>query len=706
MSLYLGVDIGGTFTDLAVMTADGSVATTKAPTTPGRLDEGVFAALERYAETSGTTLRELLADVASFSHGTTQATNALIERKGAKTGLITTRGFGDTLFVQRLIGMTAGMPPGGLGWYSRRRYPDPIVPRRLVREVPERIDQSGAVLLELDEDATRRAVDELLAEGVEAFAVSLLWSFRNPSHEQRIAEIIRQADGDRFVTLSSELSPVIGEYERTATTALNSYLAPVVIGYLEKLEGRLRENGFSGVFTVLNSIGGVMSATDAARRAVLLLASGPTGGVIGSNHVARELGHQNVITTDMGGTSFDVGLIVDGRPVVAPVTEVAKYHVTPPMIDITAIGAGGGSIATVEDGLLRVGPESAGADPGPVAYGRGGERVTVTDADIVLGILDPKFFLGGRMPLDRERAARAIEEQVAVPLGLTVDEAAAGIRRVVDEQMADTVRELTVGRGHDPRDFVLYAYGGAGPAHCASYGAELGVREIVVAATSMVQSAFGALLSDIHHSAERSLLLSGGGGPTDPWTGIDPAVLAAEFEALESRCRDSLTADGVAPENSEFARSVDIRYRSQTHSLIIPCGDDVGTQAGVIALVEGFERTYEATYGQGAGFREAGIEITTFRVEGTGLTAKPQLARLEASTNGGPRPMATRSVYDAGRGERYDAPVYEWSELSPGHVLDGPTIFEHPETTVFVGPDQRVEMDSHGNLIIREGARS
>jgi N-methylhydantoinase A len=376
------------------------------------------------------------------------------------------------------------------------------------------------------------------------------------------------------------------------------------------------------------------------------------------------------------------------------------------MIDITAIGAGGGSIATVEDGLLRVGPESAGADPGPVAYARGGERVTVTDADVVLGILDPAHFLGGRMPLDRERAARAIKEQIADPLGLGVDEAAAGIRRVVDEQMADTVRELTIGRGHDPRDFVLYAYGGAGPAHCASYGAELGVREIVVAATSMVQSAFGALASDIQHSAERSLLLSGGGGPTEPWTGIDPAVVAGEFAELEARCGASLEADGIAPEGRTFSRSVDIRYRSQTHSLIIPCDGDVGTDAGVQALVERFELTYEATYGKGAGFREAGIEITTFRVEGAGGTAKPSLARLPESS-GEPRLLGTRSVYDAGSGERIDAPVYEWSELAPGNVLPGPTVLEHPETTVFVGPQQRAQMDPRGNLVITgEGARS
>lgn len=703
MSLYLGVDIGGTFTDLAVMSEDGSVATTKASTTPGRLDEGVFAALERFAETRLTTLDELLADVTSFSHGTTQATNALIERTGAKTGLITTRGFGDTLFVQRLLGMTAGMPAGGLGWYSRRHYPEPIVPRRLVREVPERIDQSGAVLLELDEDAVRRAIEELNDEGVEAFAVSLLWSFRNPAHEQRIGQLIKEVAGERFVTLSSELSPVIGEYERTATTALNSYLAPIVIDYLERLEQRLREHGFTGVFTVLNSIGGVMSAPDAARRAVLLLASGPTGGVIGAQHVARKLGHENVITTDMGGTSFDVGLIIDGRPVVAPVTEVAKYHVTPPMIDITAIGAGGGSIATVEDGLLRVGPESAGADPGPVAYGRGGDRVTVTDADIVLGILDPEHFLGGRMPLDHDAAVRAIEAQIAGPLGLGVDEAAAGIRRVVDEQMADTVRELTVGRGHDPRDFVLYAYGGAGPAHCASYGAELGVTEIIVAASSMVQSAFGALASDIHHSAERSLLLSGGGGPSEPWTGIDPAVVAGEFAELGDRCSAALVQDGVPAEQSAFARSVDIRYRSQMHSLIIPSDDEVGTEAGIVSLVKRFEETYEATYGEGAGFREAGIEITTFRVEGKGTTAKPQLAELPAA-DGEPRALGTRPVYDARRKTRLDAPIYKWSDLAPGHVLAGPTILEHPETTVFVGPEQRVEMDVHGNLIIREGA--
>src|SRR5919106_1765880 len=348
--LYVGVDIGGTFTDLVVMDADGGVATGKALTTPGELERGVFDVLEVFAAERSLTLEGFLSRVVSFGHGTTQATNALIERKGARTGLLTTLGFGHTLFILRLMGFTAGTPSSQLGWYSRRRYPDPIVPRRLAREVRERVDQAGRVLVPLDEQGARRAIGELLEEGIEALAICLLWSFRNPEHERRLVEMARDLDDSLFVTASSDVSPVVGEYERTATTVLNSYLAPTVVGYLERLEGQLRAHGFAGAFSVLNSIGGVMGARDAAERAVLLLASGPTGGVIGSRYLAQALGHRNVITTDMGGTSFDVGLIVDGRPVVAGVSEVGRYHVTTPMVDIRAVGSGGGSIASVEDG--------------------------------------------------------------------------------------------------------------------------------------------------------------------------------------------------------------------------------------------------------------------------------------------------------------------------------------------------------------------
>ncbi|MFK4548120.1 N-methylhydantoinase A [Streptomyces tendae] len=697
--LYVGVDTGGTFTDLVVMDGDGRTLTNKAPTTPHALEEGVFAALRLVAAERGETLEEMLDKVESFGHGTTQATNALIERRGARTALITTRGFGDTLIIQRLMGATAGMPTESLAAFRNRRHPEPLVPRSLIAEVPERVDQAGSVLVPLDEAAVREAVRRLCEEGVEAYAVCLLWSFRNPVHERRIGEIIREVAGDGvYISLSHEVSPVIGEYERTATTVLNSYLGPTVERYLERLERRLREHGLTGRFSVLNSIGGVMSARDAASRAVVLLASGPTGGVIGSRHLARELGHTHVITSDMGGTSFDVGLIVEGRPVVSGITEVGRYHVNAPMVDITAIGAGGGSIATVASGELRVGPDSAGAFPGPVAYGRGGDRVTVTDADLVLGIIDPDTFLGGRMRLDREAARQAVREQIAEPLGIGVVEAAAGIRRIVDAKMADTLRQLTIGRGLDPRDFVLYAYGGAGPMHCAGFGGDLGVSQILVPATSMAHSAYGALASDIQHAAERSELMSSTPGGATPWGDFSADVIAGVFADLEAECLDRLHGDGIHDADIALARSVDVRFRSQNHELIVPLAPGPIAPDTIQTLIEDFERAYEDNYGKGAGFREAGFELTRFRVDAVGRTPKPGFAAREVP--GGPTAPGTRPVYDVTQETWLDTPVLHWNRIPVDAPVEGPAIVEHPTTTVHVPAGRKVSVDAVGNLLI------
>lgn len=695
--MYLGVDIGGTFTDLVLMDDEGAISTAKSPTTTGDLAVGVFDAIELAAEARGLSGLDLLRRVVAFGHGTTQATNALIERTGAVTGLITTRGFGDTLGLQRLMGFTAGMSVDQLGWYSKRRYPDPIIPRELRREVGERVDCTGSVLLPLDEAATRAAVEYLSDRGVETFAVAFLWSFRNPTHERRVGEIIREMRPDAYVSLSSEIAPMIGEYERTATTALNSYLAPKVVTYLERMEGRLQERGFNGSFHILNSSGGVMPPKEAARKPVLLLTSGPTGGVLGSLQLANALGHRNVITTDMGGTSFDVGLIVDGRPVVSAKKEAGGYHLNTPMIDIRAIGAGGGSIARVENGLLRVGPDSAGASPGPVCYGRGGKLVTVTDADVVLGIISPDNFLGGRMPADRAAAIEAIREQIAEPLRLGVEAAAAGIRNVVDAHMADTLREVTVGRGYDPRDFVLYAYGGAGPAHCAAYGADLGVPKIVVPATSMAHSAYGALASEIHQSAERSLLMRGGGGAREPADGLDAASISAIYSELEALCSERMRASGVEPSAAEFTRSVDMRYRRQTHDLIIRFATGPVTAESVREAVLRFEEVYEALYGRGSGFRQAGVELTTFRVEAVGRGRKPAPSRRGSDV----RPAVTlREVYDPVLNKWAATSIWPWLDLPVDHRVGGPAVIEHPETTVYVGPRQTAVVDTAGNLTI------
>ncbi len=489
MGFTIGIDIGGTFTDAVVVDDSGALSSYKSPTTPQALLDGVVATLREAAEN----VEQLLADAERIGHGTTAATNAYLERRGARTALLTTRGFEDIIFQQRMLGMTAGLSPSELTDYSLRRVPEPLCPRSLVFGIRERIDYRGEPIGALREEDVRDAARELAARGIEAVAISFLWSFKNPAHERRAAEIVRDELPGIYVSVSSELVPRLGEYERTATTLVNAYLGPVVSRYTGELERRLG----TANLVLLDSGGGVMTASEAGRAPVRLLLSGPSGGVTASQYLGETLGHRNVITFDMGGTSTDVGLIVDGKPIHRLETEIGKYHLLLPMVDVNAIGAGGGSIARVEEGgYLRVGPESAGAVPGPACYGRGGGHPTVTDADLVLGVLDPENFLGGRIRLDVVAAREAISVHVAEPLGIAVEEAAAGIKRIVDGRMADLLRTVTLERGHDPREFVLYAFGGAGPAHSPSFALEL-VQEMLVPTTQSVHSALGAASSDI-----------------------------------------------------------------------------------------------------------------------------------------------------------------------------------------------------------------
>lgn len=697
--MYLGVDIGGTFTDLVLLDEDGELVTTKALSTPGELEIGVFNAVRDAAAQRGMSGEELLARVVSFGHGTTQATNAVIERDGARTGLIATRGFGDTLAIQRLMGFTAGVPVDRLGWYSKRRYPEPIVPRHLVREVRERVDHAGKILVPVSEDEIRTAVCDLVAAGVQTFAVAFLWAFRNPEHERIVARIIGEEAPGAYVSLSSEVAPVLGEYERTATAALNSYLAPKVVSYLDAIEQMLRNRGFKGAFSILNSAGGVMPVSEAARRPVTLVTSGPTGGVMGSVHIARKLGYRNIITTDMGGTSFDVAIVVDEKPLMSTNHEAGGFHIATPMIEVRAIGAGGGSIARVVSGQLKVGPDSAGARPGPACYGRGGTLPTVTDADVVLGIIDPETFLGGKMKLDRTAAIAAIEEHVAKPLGLSVEQAAAGIRRIVDAQMADTLREVTIGRGHDPRDFVIFAYGGAGPVHCAGYGAELGVPKMVVPVTSMAHSAYGALAADVQFSSERAVLMRGGGGPRPLNEGLDVAGIDAAFATLEAECLQAMQRAGVADADVTLVRTADLRYRRQTNDLIIPIAGGSVTLAGVVDLVARFEQSYEQTYGVGSGFREAGIELTNVRVEAFGKARRPEIKPQAGKTA---PPVSRRSIFEPTLGRRMDCEVYNWRDLPMDFTINGPAVIEHPETSVFVAAGQIARLDAHSNITIEQ----
>jgi len=698
VSYYVGIDIGGTFTDAVLLDDAGVARLLKTPTTLDEPARGVNDALALAETELGMEPGTLLGQVDYFGLGTTVATNALIERKGVKTGIITTKGFRDTLLIQRGMGHWAGKQPHEITRFSRREHPQPVVPRELIAEVVERIDYKGAIVAPLDEASVRDAVQGLLDDGVQAIAVVLLWSFRNPCHEQRVAEIVREMAPEVYLSVSSELAPVLGEYERTATTALNAYLGPHVQRYMANLQSSLTERGMTGTLRILDSGGGVMTPERCGETAVSVLTSGPTGGVLASAKLAEQLGTPNVLTTDMGGTSFDVGMILDYEPVVSPSQEVNGYHVLKPAVQVTAIGAGGGSIAQVIDGQLLVGPESAGSVPGPACYMRGGARPTVTDADVVLGVIDPDYFLGGTFALDREAAVRAIKEHVADPLGISVEDAAVGIKQIADHKMADLLDTLTVGKGHDPRDFVVYAYGGAGGAHCHGFGHELGVQSVVVPSTATVHSAFGAVMSDLHVAAELSDPLA---APVwgDAAETLPAARIAENLARLEGQVRKQLLDSGAEPHRIHVQRYAEVRFRMQSKSLPVSLPPGELTAADMQRLLDTFLKQFEETYGPEAVFTGAGVEIPSVRVQAKGELKKPAISTV---ISGGSaleveRP-ATRKVYLPGGWT--DAAVVRGTSLKPGDTVEGPAIIEHPGTTIFVGHGQNAVIDRLENTVI------
>jgi N-methylhydantoinase A len=694
VSFQVGIDIGGTFTDAVLMDAEGTVRLYKTPTTPVEPAEGVNDALRLAEQDLGLPEGGLLRNVDYFGMGTTVALNAMLERKGSPTGLITTRGFRDTLLMQRGMGQWTSVPAEEVAHYSARRLPLPIVPRQHIAEITERVDVNGDVIVPLDEEDVRAAVRRLVDGGAQAIAVCLLWSFRNPAHEDRVGEIAAELAPDVFVTLSSRLAPLLGEYERTATAAMNAYLGPRVRGYMLDLERSMVERGLGGPFRIMDSSGGVVTPDRAGREAVSILTSGPAGGVLASVKLADQLRMPNVLTTDMGGTSFDVGMIVDGRPLLSAVQEVGGYHVLKPAVKVTAIGAGGGSIARVDDGQLLVGPTSAGAVPGPACYGRGGGLPTVTDADVALGIIDPKYFLGGRFPLDREAAERAIDEHIAGPLGLTVPEAAAGIKTIADHRMADLLETLTIGTGYDPRDFVIYAYGGAGGTHCHAFGSMIGVREIVIPYTATVHSAFGAAMSDLHISAEATdlMLTPANASPAEHF---NLERMNATLARLREQTRVALLEGGAPQHGLAFEAFVDMRYRMQTQRITVPLSSTQLERADLDTLMASFVAQYEAMYGQGSAFRAAGIELVSFRVDGHGALDRPDVAMARRSADA-EMVSGERELFLGGHGA-LTATVLLGEAIEAGTVIDGPAVIEYPGTTILVGPGQRAEIDAWGN---------
>ncbi|GAB3165086.1 hydantoinase/oxoprolinase family protein [Amycolatopsis sp. NPDC004378] len=694
---YVASDIGGTFTDTVVIDSAGSVGRYKSSTVPDNPAQGVLDTLVLAAEERGTPLADFLAGVEVFAHGTTVATNAMLEGRNRRVGLIQTRGFGDTLTVMR------GFKGIGLEEEAIKRFRTLVkqpaaVPRQLTAEVTERVDYAGRVVCPLDEDDVRRAVAELRDAGAEVFAVSLLWSFANDTHERRVAELIEEVVPGASVTLSSEFLPRIGEYERTLTTAVNASLRPVLKTSLDSFENTLTKAGLKSGPLLMQSNGGLATFAEVEKRAAATVLSGPVGGVVASQFLGARNGYRTIVTTDMGGTSFDVGLVLDGRPVMSNKTLIGRDELALPSVAVRAIGAGAGSIASVRGGVLQVGPASAGARPGPACYGRGGTRPTVADADLVLGYLNPGNFLGGRLTLDVEKARAAIDEHVATPSGLSVEEAAEGIKTIVDARMADLVRQVTVEQGYDPTDFAVFAYGGAGPLHAFSYGAELGCPQIVVPITASVHSAFGIGCSDLTMVEELSKPMQTPPGTTDHASALPPDELNATFDELAARARRDLVAAGAAESGISYGKFVEIRFRAQIHVLTVPIDAERITAADVNAMVDRFVEVYEGRFGKGAAFLEGGVEITTFRVVATSPVPRAEFDTGALAAQDAPEP-GTRPVFSGG--EWRDATVLRTEHLRDGLRIEGLAIVELRDTTVVVGPGQDAEVDAFGDIVIQ-----
>ncbi len=695
MAYIIGIDTGGTFTDAFLASETGQIAATKTPSTPPDFSRGFLDALEGLALLRKCSIEDLLSKTDYIIHGTTTTLNSVVTGDVAKVGFLTTRGHADSILIMNLEGRYAGLDYAQIQNMSRTNKPAPLVPHDRIIEIDERMDYKGAVLVPLDEERVRREVHKLIEQKVEAIAVSFLWSFRNPAHELRVREIIHEVSPDLYVALSHEVSPRIREYTRSTTTIINTQVGPRLAGYLGPLEYSLREKGFKGSLLIMQGSGGSVQAADAPKHAVSTLGSVLTGGIVGCMRLADALGHTNVISTDMGGTTFLVGLVLNKQPARATTMVLHQHQINVPMVDVKTIGAGGGAIAWIDGGgNLKVGPRSAGARPGPVCYGEGGTEPTVTDADLVLGIVNGDNFLGGRKKLFKNLAAEAIRTKIAEPLGLSVEEGAAAIYAIQNAQTADLVRNVVVNSGRDPRDFVLYSFGGAGPVHAASYSAELGVSEVVVplGSTAAVFSAYGLATSDIVLTAEVS-------DPTN--FPADPAKVNATFARLEEDLAARLKQQGLKFSNVIFEREAELRYTMQMAEVATPVASGELDADDVARIGHTFGALYERLYGKGSGFADAGVQLITYRVRAVGvLPVRPELPELSTGSSI-PNPSAERRVFLDVRKGWQNTKIYDYRALGIGSKIAGPSVVEAPTTTVALPEGCTGTVDRLGNLIIR-----
>lgn len=694
MDYVIGVDIGGTCTDCVVLDEEGRVTVAKAFSTPPDFSEGVVNAVGLASEQLAASLPSLLRDTRLFLHATTVAENAIIEGDLARAGMLTTRGFEDTLRLMR----------GGYAEWSGRSEeeiknvpyvakPDPLVSPELIKGVQERTDAWGDVVTPADEDDIAAAVKTLMTSGAETLGVCFLWAFANPENELRAEEVVRRLYPEIFLTLSHEVAPVIGEFERSQTVALNSRLGPTITRYLGRLSDHLRQQGYPGTLLIMQAYGGLLDAGKAARKPVGMIESGPASGLVGSRALGQILGYENIIGADMGGTTFKAGVIQQGLIDYAREPMVSRYHYASPKMNMESIGVAGGSIISLdpETRSPRIGPKSAGSTPGPVCYDRGGQEPTITDVDLILGYLDQRYFLGGREPLNSTKSWDTFKSKIADEFGMDVREAAGEAYRLANSMIYDMLHKLTVERGLDPRSYVLFSTGGTAGMHVGSFAPQLNVSRVVIPHAASVHGALGLVSSDVSYEEQVNRLVRVPG---------DPDEINATLDAIEARIRQQLVDDAFTEDDIVITRAIEMRYGRQVHVVTVPL-DAVGPLSALDldTAVNRFTNLYEDRFGQGSGYSEAGIEMVNFRVHGTGLLRKPALTGQEA---GDEDPSAAlvekRQAYFAPSRDFLEARCYAFDRLAPGNIVEGPAIVWSPDTTVVVNPGQWLRCDQYKNL--------
>jgi N-methylhydantoinase A len=681
MAYRLGVDVGGTFTDLLLVHEDtGDQTRVKTPSTPADPSQGVLAGVRRVLEQRDVSIQE----VSHLMHGTTVATNAVLESKGARVGLITTQGFGQILHLAR------SQTPGPLAGWIIMIKPDPPAALEDTREVKERMSAQGDVVEELDGKQVRSIVKDLVDSGVESLTVSFINSFANYTHEREVKKIIQELYPDFPVTISSDVLPEIREYERTLTACMNSYVRPKVEGYVRNLEDALGDLGLKGEINILRSDAGLMTTQLAKENPIYAVLSGPAGGVAGALFVARRAGYENILTFDMGGTSTDVALCQNGQPTIARETELGYFRVKVPSVNVHSVGAGGGSVAHVPEitKALRVGPQSAGADPGPACYGKGGTEPTVTDANVVVGHLPPQL-LGGEMKLDPE-AAKAAVKTIGDALGLDVQEAAQGILDIVNENMAGALRVVSVQRGYDPRDFALVAFGGAGPMHANAVAQLIGAFPVIVPTAPGLLCATGDLVADFRDEFARTFIRKVDSVSNDEIVKI--------LEELGAEAKDWMKREGIPEESQVFSYNIDMRYYRQGYEFPVEITLEQLAESGMSFLAERFNDMHEQFYG--FQMEDTPCEIVNLRAVGLGKVPEPHLPEKKAdkSTDSSHAVIDEHEVYF--EGNWVPTKIYEREKLRPNNQIQGPAIVTEFDSTTVILSDHQAEVDRYLNILI------